>query len=275
MEPQEGAPLGEQGDGVGVEAVAVLHRRAPGANHRAHHLRAVGVDRDAEALGPALVAGGLYLLVAQGPDAALADAAGGEDLHHVGSVGLQAPDVGADRLRVAGGGGHGAERGQHARPGHVSALDRVAQVGVERAPEALHGREPAHQGAVGVAHGMQRRSRGAPVPALVQPPVGAEVRRQVDVRVDPPRHEREISEVVGHRAAQAVDARDRRAVHEDAGVGPCPAGTVDQQTGAERHPRLLGESDAGGNERQRHRGGQTERAAWHHRGSLSSSWLRS
>ena len=247
-----------------VEAVAVLDRRAAGADHGAHDLRAVGVDGDAEALLPALVAGGLDLLIAQRPEAALPDAARGEHLHHVGAVGLELPDVRANRVGVAGGGGHGAERGQHAGPRHVAAGYRVAQLGVERAPEALDGREAGHQRAVRIADGVQHRPRGVRVPAstLVQPSVGAEVRRQVDVGVDPPGHQRKVGEVVARRAAQPVDPGDRAVAHDDTGVGPGAARAVDQKPGPQRDRCVLREPDSGGGERQRDRGGgQSERSA--------------
>ena len=176
--------------------------------------------RDPQSLRPALVAGRLDLFVAQRSHAAVADAAGGEDLDHVGPIRLELPDVGADGVRVAGGAGHRPQRRQHARAGHVAAVYRVPQVGVERVAEALHRREAGHQGAVGVAHRVQHRLGGGfRSSGLVQPAVGFEVRRQMNVRVDPSGHDRQVGKVVVHRAAQAVDAGDRGAVHEDADVG--------------------------------------------------------
>ena len=272
VEAEERAVVGEQRERLVVVAVAVLDRGAAGPDDRADDLGAVGVHGDPQSLRPALVAGRLDLLVAQRAHTSLADAARSEDLDNVGPVSLELPDGGADGVRVAGGARHRAQRGQHARPGHVAAVDRVAQVGVERVAEALHRREAGHQGAVGVADRVQHRlGGGLRASRLVQPAVRLEVRGQMHVRVDQPGHDRQVGEVVVHGPAQAVDAGDRRAVHEDARVRPGVAGPVEQQPGPDGDRRLvLGEAEARRGERE-HDGEQsrTRCAAWRHDGVLS------
>ena len=214
---EPGAALGHELDDRVVVAVAVLDAPAARLDARGEPVGAVGVDHRAQPHRLRLRAHRLELPGGHHQSAALADARRGEHLDHVRPVVLQAAHERADLLRRPRAGPDRAQRGEHPGAGQDPAGDGVAQVAVGGAAEALHGGEAGHQGRPGVLGRVEDGLGRRLVRVGVGAPFGVEVRGQMHVGVDEPRHEGEPGQVVGDRPG--VSARGRRLDGADARSG--------------------------------------------------------
>jgi hypothetical protein len=145
-----------------------------------------------------LAASSQDLLVAQRLSAALADALGGEDLDHIGTVGDGLPDVLPDLIW-----GHvrlpdWGDRRQQPRAWNLAARNRVAQRHVARRTDALHGGEARHQHGMGVLRGV-KRLLGRCLAKGSGPAVLAEMRADVDMGIDQSGEQGEAGEIIGDR----------------------------------------------------------------------------
>src|SRR2546429_5737460 len=105
------------------------------------HRRTVSVHDRAQADLLGFAANGGELLLGKRGFAAFTDAAGSKDLNEVGTVPGVLVDDGAKFLGRAGrlaAAENGVERSKNSRAGQSAAVDGVAQVLVERRPQALH-----------------------------------------------------------------------------------------------------------------------------------------
>ena len=165
----EESPVLCQGPQVFVGGIsAVLHLRASGERGRADR-RPIGMNNTAQSLGFGLAAGCLQLFVAERRSTALANAARGKDLDHVGAIGLQPPDRFTNLLRRQPGINNRAERRQES-VGRLSARAQKSRilglaVGLEDAPQ-------------GVADRVRQRIFGIGKTAIVEPSVGGLLRQR-------------------------------------------------------------------------------------------------
>ena len=216
----------------------------------------VRVHQRPQSLRLRLAAGRRQLRIGHRLRAALANALRGEDLDQVRARLFLFPHVLTQLIRRAGALVHRAERRQDARAGQHAARDRVAKLLVAGGADALHGREAVHQRHPRVLGGEERHLRGR-LAAILRAPVLAEVIADVDVHVDEPGHQRDVAEVVGHRARALIDFDDRAALDLDRGVGQRAALAVEHAGGADRdglilrgNPRDRGEQRSSGKSRE-------------------------
>ena len=201
-----------------------------------HRFRAVRVHHAAQPLRAGFAAGGVELRLRQRRRAAVANAGRRENLDEIGAVGLLPADILAnllDRpLRVR----HRAERGEDARAGQLAARDRIAQRLIRGRAHTLHGGEARLQrdqrvlGAV--AECLLRRLWAGVVAAL-----GIEMPADVHVRVDEPRQQRQVREIVGDCADGIADAGDFAVLDRDGDIIR-HASHIDQAPGANRDARV-------------------------------------
>ena len=220
---------------------AMLHLRAAIARRTLHRLGGVRVHHRAKPLRGRFAAGRRKLRVRHRRLATVTDGLRCEDLDHIGTRGLEAPDDCAQRVRAAAGRAlvHGAERRQHARTRNGAAVDGVAECAVVFLTDALHGGEAGMQRRPCVA-GLAVRLRGGRIAIGlgVQPVLRVHVPANVHMRVDESRQHRarpEVDTVCRQRTAGRANRRDAPIADGDVGVGEQLARAVDDTRGAQHH----------------------------------------
>ena len=216
----------------------VLHNCATGFGC-GRHRRPVSMHRRAQPQQLGLATGSFQLLVGQRALAALPDAPGRENFHHVGAIHFQLAHRRPDLLHVAGFLIDGIQRRQNARAGNFAAIDGITQVFIFRRAQALHRGEPGCQRPPGIAGiGQCRLLRRFGF--IFQPAIRPKMPGDVDVGIDPSRHHGVAAEIVIGRAAFIRrNALDFSILHRDADVMVHAAFAVEQHPGAQRQRMAL------------------------------------
>ena len=211
-------------------------------------LRRVRVHDAAPPQRLGLPARGRELLLREVRPAALADALRSENLDHVCAGGDPLPDGQPQGVRASVRRGDPIERCDHARSRDGAPGDGVAQLAIEVRADALHGRDPRHEGAVRVLLGVEHRllERLLAAGIVVRATVGIEVRREMHVRVDAAGHHGQGAQIVRRRGEPGVESRDPRSSDDEGRVAHHAAPAVEDGTGANRDGGRLANREAGG-----------------------------
>lgn len=230
----------------------MLDLAAAGVDGRDDGLRPLCVDERAHALGACFAADRVQLIgVEAHRAAAVAGAARENDLHEIGAVALQAAHLfaqigGRHRQHALAGDDAAAgdlpKRREQPRPRHAIGGDIFAQPRVERAADALHGRESGQQRDARVlcdGRVALRRGLGLEAGASAEGSVRTEVPVEMDVHVDETRQQRHRTEVVRVRPRPMIDGRDAPVLDLDGRVSHRRTATVEQPRGVNRRARGL------------------------------------
>ena len=171
--------------------------------------------------------------------AAVADAGGGKDLHHVGAVGLELTHLLADLVGCPAPLVQLADGGEDARPRQDAAGDCLAQLHVVGRPRALDGGEAGEQRHVRVLGGVKNFLRRCTRLSGVAP-VAIEVPSDVRVHVDHPGQHRDLSEIVcGVGRRPGFDRGDFGSLHHHGRVPQRPARAVEDGRRVDSDDRTL------------------------------------
>src|SRR6476661_3443604 len=240
------------------QLAAVRAGRAARDRRGARRRYRMGADPRSLAGAPRLIARGAYLRIGERLPTAFADALRRENLDDVGASRDHRPYPGADlrrgQLRV----GELRDRREDAGPQEVPVPYAVAELHIRRRADALDGSESGSKRDFRV---LARRDHAVELRLHLRgkATVVAEMGVDVDVRVDHPRHQRELLQVVGDRSGGRVVAagyaRDARPLDDQCDVLLHATFAIEQARGPDDDVRLGRQNDRCRAEGERERNG--------------------